>query len=68
MPKHGRPRNEVWAIEIKRSSAPKVSKGFHYACTDIKATQKFIIYPGEDNFPIAHNIEVMSLIEFLKLL
>lgn len=62
------PKNEVWAIEIKRSSAPKVSKGFHYACTDIKATQKFIIYPGEDNFPIAHHIEVMSLIEFLKLL
>jgi len=62
------PKNEVWAIEIKRSSAPKVSKGFHYACTDIKATRKFIIYPGEDNFPIAHHIEVMSLIEFLKLL
>ncbi len=61
-------KNEVWAIEIKRSSAPKVSKGFHYACTDIKATHKFVIYPGEESFPLTNQIEVMGLIEFLKLL
>ena len=26
---------ELWAIEIKRSLTPTVSKGFHIACADI---------------------------------
>lgn len=62
------PENEVWAIEIKRSSAPKVHKGFYYASEDIKATRKFVIYPGKEQFPLAHEIEVMGLIKFLQLL
>jgi predicted AAA+ superfamily ATPase len=60
------PKNEIWAIEIKRSSAPKVSKGFHYACEDIKATRKFVIYSGTEQFPLPHKIEAMGLIEFLQ--
>ena len=61
-------KNEVWAIEVKRSSAPKVSKGFHYACDDIKATHKFVIYPGEERYPLGNEIEVLGLVEFLQLL
>jgi uncharacterized protein len=61
------PKNEVWAIEVKRSSAPKVSKGFHYACDDIKATRKFVIYPGEEQYPLGDEIEVIGLIAFLQL-
>jgi len=60
------PRNEVWAIEIKRSSAPKVSKGFHYTCEDIKATGKFVIYPGKERFPLSKGIDAIGLIEFLQ--
>ncbi len=62
------PKNEVWAIEIKRSCAPKVSKGFHYACADIKATHKFVIYPGKESFPLTNQIQAMNLMAFLKLL
>lgn len=61
-------KNEVWAIEVKRFSAPQVSKGFYYACDDIKATRKFVIYPGEEQYPLANEIEVMGLIAFLQLL
>lgn len=56
----------VWAIEIKRALAPKVSKGFHYACEEIKATHKFVIYPGLDRFPLPHGIEVMDISYFLN--
>ena len=59
---------QVWAIEIKRSSAPKVSKGFHRACEDIKATKKFVIYGGEDQFPLAADTQVIGLAEFLTML
>ncbi len=62
------PDKQVWAIEIKRSSAPNLKKGFYTACEDIGATQKFVIYSGTVRFPIGQNIEAVSLIEFLKLL
>ena len=57
-------RNEVFAIEIKRSIAPKVSKGFHSASDDIKATRKFVVYPGEDRFPLSHDTEAINLNAF----
>ena len=52
---------ELWAIEIKNSVAPKIKKGFHLACKDIKATRKYVIYGGEDEFPIAMDTTVLSL-------
>ena len=62
------PKNQVWAIEVKRALAPKVSKGFHYACEDIGATHKYVIYPGNEYFPLGNNIEVMGIIDFLSCL
>ena len=52
---------ELWAIEIKSSVAPKIRKGFHLACEDVKATRKYVIYGGEDEFPIAKDTTVLSL-------
>lgn len=60
------PEKEVWAVEIKRSSAPKLSKGFHQACIDIQATKKWVVYAGKDNYPIAEGVYVVGLQEFIK--
>jgi len=57
---------EKWAIEIKRSSAPSVTKGFHIASEDIGSTQKFIIYPGHESFSIGHGTQVISLVEMME--
>ena len=54
--------SELWAIEIKRSSAPKVSRGFHSACEDLQATRKIVVYAGNENFPMAGGIEVTSVL------
>ncbi len=62
------PKNEVWAIEVKRALMPKISKGFHNASEDINATRKLVIYPGEDLYPLAGDIEVMGLLAFMRLL
>jgi len=59
---------EVWAIEIKRSTAPKITKGFHIASEDVKATKKFVIYPGKEDFKMSENTEVLHVMAFLKLL
>ncbi|MEX2130229.1 MAG: ATP-binding protein, partial [Pseudohongiellaceae bacterium] len=39
----GRPRR-LYAIEIKRSAAATLTRGFHEACADIRPTQKFVIH------------------------
>jgi uncharacterized protein len=55
-----------WAIEIKRSLSPTLSKGFHFGCEDIQATNRFIVYPGKDSFPAAHDVTVLPLIDMLN--
>jgi hypothetical protein len=46
------PGGKLWAIEIKRSSAPQVERGFHIACADLKAAKRFVVYPGPERFPL----------------
>jgi len=41
------PNQEKWAIEIKRSSAPTLSKGFYTACADVKPARRFVVYAGQ---------------------
>lgn len=62
------PNNQIWAIEIKRSLAPKLSKGFYLGCEVVKADKKFCIYAGNDRYSIGDNEEAIGIIEFLKLL
>lgn len=61
------PEQQVWAIEVKRSVAPKVSKGFYSACEDIKATHGFVIYSGSERYKMAEHAEAIGLKEFLYL-
>lgn len=56
---------QLWAIEIKRSTAPVVSKGFFSACDDLTPTKKFVVYGGNERFPVAKDIEVLSLKDML---
>jgi len=62
------PGKQVWAIEIKKSAAPVIKKGFHVACEDIKATHKYVVYSGSERFPMAGSTEAIGLIEFLAIL
>lgn len=57
---------EKWAIEIKRSSAPALSRGFHIACADIKADRKFVIYSGTDRFPMGEDVTALSLADIMQ--
>ena len=55
------PGNRLWAIEIKRSLTPKVEKGFHLACEDLRPERRLLVYPGTEAFPLPHGIEALSL-------
>jgi hypothetical protein len=56
------PDGTLWAIEIKRSLAPKLERGFHIACADLKPQRKLVIYPGDESIPLAEDITAMPLV------
>ncbi len=60
------PSNQVWAVEIKRSSAPKVERGTYQAIEDIKPDAAFIVHGGKDRYPKGNGIEAISLSEMVN--
>lgn len=59
---------DTWVCEIKRSSAPTVSRGFYEAAKDLQATRKLVIAPVPNAYPGRDGVEVMPLIDAVKLL
>ena len=62
------PGGRLWAIEIKRSLAPKLEKGFHHARQDLKPDRCFIVYPGDERYPKAEGVEVIGVREMARML
>jgi hypothetical protein len=57
---------QTWVIEIKRSSAPTVSKGFHQAAADLGAVRKLLVAPVEQSYPMKESIEVVDLLTTVR--
>ncbi len=47
-------------VEIKYSTTPKPSRGFHIARSDLNTQKQFIICPVEEGFPYSEDIRVLS--------
>lgn len=58
--------NKKFAIEIKRSLTPNLSKGFHLGCEDIGATKRFIVYSGKEQFPVTKEVTAISLLDMMN--
>lgn len=58
----------IWAIEIKRSVRPKLSKSFRSACADPKPAKSFYVYSGTERFFISQDVEAIGLSEMMSLL
>ena len=54
------------AIEVKHSASPKLSKGFWIAFDELKCKKGYVVYPGEDEFPINEKVRVLSVIKILS--
>lgn len=55
------PGGERWAVEVKRSSAPKVEKGFHAAIEDVRPSRAYIVYGGNERYPKGDGAEAIGL-------
>ncbi len=51
---------QTWVIEVKRSTAPAVSRGFYVAATDLGAARKLLVAPVELSYSLKEGIEVMN--------
>jgi predicted AAA+ superfamily ATPase len=55
------PGSRLWAIEVKRSLSPKVERGFHSACVDVKPERRLVVYAGSERVPLPHDVEAVGL-------
>jgi len=49
------------AVEIKRSTAPEVSKGFRLACDVLRPKAAFVVHGGSDEWAMKHGVIAISL-------
>ena len=50
-----------YAIEIKRTTAPDISKGFRLACDVLKPRIACIVHGGDDEWPMGSHVRATSL-------
>ncbi len=62
------PGGRLWAIEVKRSLAPRPERGFHSACADLAPERRFVIYPGEESYPLGDDVQALSLLALTRTL
>jgi predicted AAA+ superfamily ATPase len=60
------PNGRRWAIEIKRTMKPRPERGFHEACADVSPERRFIVYPGNERFPLAADTDAAPLREIIS--
>lgn len=52
-----------WAIEVKRSGAPKLERGTRSALEDLQPERSFVVYPGSERYRLTAETEVIGLPE-----
>ena len=57
-----------WAIEIKCGLSGGPGKGFHHACADVKPERTFVVYSGEERYPISKDVEAVGLREMVSII
>jgi len=55
------PDGKKWAVEIKRSLTPTVSRGFHSGCADLAPARKLVVYPGDEPLHVTQEITALPL-------
>jgi len=62
------PHAQRWAIEIKRSSAPKLERGFFHACHDIEPQRRYVVYNGTERYKLNQETEAIGLRQMVDIL
>ena len=52
----------------KKSTVPKLSRGPDTACDDLNISQKYVIYSGNESFPLGHGALAINIHQFIELI
>ncbi len=50
-----------YAVEVKRSTAPALTKGFWNACDDLAVSEAIVAYSGSERFRVGSGVEALGL-------
>jgi len=56
----------ILAIEIKKSQVPKLERGYYEACKDVNPTHKFVVYQGNEKYPLKEDVFAIGLIDMMQ--
>ena len=62
------PGGRVWTIEVKRGVAPKLERGFHHAIADLAPDKSFVVYNGQERFPLSEHTDAIGLVNLARAL
>ena len=60
------PDRRLWAIEVKRSAAPRAVRGFELAANDLGAAERFVVHPGRESFPLSETTTATPLVGLIE--
>jgi hypothetical protein len=60
------PDAREWAIEVKRTLAPKLERGLRSALADIEPERRFLVYPGDERYRLGEGVETLGLPELCE--
>ncbi|WP_044025813.1 ATP-binding protein [Roseobacter litoralis] len=55
------PGGALWAIEVKRTTSPKVTRGFHIAADDLDVAERILVYAETREVPGQGGLRAMPL-------
>ena len=54
------------AVEIKRSSSPKLQLGFYESCDELDVTHRFVVYEGDERFSLGKDVSAIGLVDLMQ--
>ena len=60
------PKGQIWGIEIKRTTSPKVTRGFHIAAEELEVSERILVYADEKHVPGQGGVRAMPLMSALE--
>ncbi len=55
------PNSALWAIEVKRTTTAKVTRGFHIAADDLGVEERILVYANDREVPGQEGVRAMPL-------
>jgi uncharacterized protein len=60
------PDGREWAVEVKRSLAPKLERGLRSALADIEPERSFVVYPGSERYRLGPETWAIGLADLCR--